>query len=397
MKIVSLSTSYLLGRFIFGLTLLFPFHLTGMLEAKPTLLYILFAFIVASGVRLPAAYKQIAIPDFLVDITFIAAMIFLHERTAAYLSLLFLLPIFFAALLIETKRFFLLPASAIVLYAAAWREHQGVFTGEGLLNIALHAVSFFLIAFAGNSVKERLQAQERHIARLEEERVRMLGFERLYRVSADLAHELRNPLASISASVQFLREGSRDEELLDMLDMETGRLTRLVNDFLLFARPAEAPREPVNLKEALEMLIAHAGTEKAIELSPVADVTVQANRTFFDAALQNILRNALEAARSRVKVGLSGVREAAPSGAFSARIDIEDDGPGIDPALGDRIFEPFVTTKAEGTGLGLAVANRIVTGFGGIIVTETSVLGGAKFSIFLPKDMKGGTYARLDS
>ncbi len=107
-----------------------------------------------------------------------------------------------------------------------------------------------------------MEKQEQHIRQLEEEKIKMKGYERLYRVSADLAHELRNPLASISAAVQFLNEGKNDREFIDMLGTETKRLTTLVNDFLLFSRPSDAPKEYVDLSETLQSLLNRPDSDK---------------------------------------------------------------------------------------------------------------------------------------
>ncbi len=252
-----------------------------------------------------------------------------------------------------------------------------LFEREGILNVSLHLLAFSLIALAGDNLKTRMEQQEHYIRRLEEEKIKMQGFERLYRVSADLAHELRNPLASISAAVQFLNEGRSDREFVDMLMSETKRLTSLVNDFLLFARPAEAPKEDVDLSAMLRMLVKDQGNDKKIILTTTANTIIRANRTFMEIAVNNIVKNAVEAARSNVKVALrKNQREIG--------IDIEDDGPGISEESRDKIFEPFFTTIANGTGLGLAIAYRIITSFGGTVLVDTSPLGGAKFSILFP-------------
>ncbi len=99
-----------------------------------------------------------------------------------------------------------------------------------------------------------------------------------------------------------------------------------------------------------------------------------ANRTFIEIAVNNIIKNAVEAAQSTVKVELRKDQK-------EISIDIEDDGPGISEDARDKIFEPFFTTKTNGTGLGLAIAYRIITSFGGTVIADISPLGGAKFSI----------------
>ena len=145
-----------------------------------------------------------------------------------------------------------------------------LFDREGIFTVSLHFLAFSLIALAGDNLKTMMEQQEQYIRRLEEEKIKMQGFERLYRVSADLAHELRNPLASISAAVQFLNEGKNDREFVDMLMTETKRLISLVDDFLLLARPADAPKEDVDLSEMLKMLVMAQKSGKKINLTAVA-------------------------------------------------------------------------------------------------------------------------------
>jgi signal transduction histidine kinase len=227
-------------------------------------------------------------------------------------------------------------------------------------------------------MKRRMETQDRQIARLEEERIRMQGYERLYRVSADLAHELRNPLASVSAAAQFLKEGRTDPDIIDMLDAETKRLSNLVNDFLFFSRPSDAPKESVDLSELVRIVVARQETEKHI-ISAVDDAAVvEANRTFLDVALSNIVRNGLEAARSLLKVTLHKSRR-------DLAVEVEDDGRGIDDDARDKIFEPFFTTKSGGTGLGLAISYRIITSYGGTTMVDRSPLGGARFTVTFPR------------
>jgi signal transduction histidine kinase len=212
----------------------------------------------------------------------------------------------------------------------------------------------------------------------------MQGYERLYRVSADLAHELRNPLASISAAVQFLKEGKKSSDFIEMLVSETTRLNNLVNDFLMFSRPSDAPVEVVDLSEMMKIIVARHKNGKAISENIEDGILIDANRTFIDVALTNIVKNAMEAARSAVFISLGDASsDSVAGGKKEVVLNVEDDGYGIDEAIKERIFEPFFTTKHNGTGLGLAIAYRVITGFGGYIIAGKSSHGGAKFTIVM--------------
>lgn len=392
MYFASFFNYYRIGRFIFALTLLIAFQIAGLPYAIPSLRNILIIYIFIVLFRLVVTSERINYFDFLFDIVFITAMVYISLGVYSYLTFTYLFTIFFSSVLIKSKRIFLFPTVAALLYGAVYYANGILFEKESVLNILLHFLAFNLIALAGNNLKERMEHQEQYISRLENEKIRMQGYERLYRVSADLAHELRNPLASISAAVQFLNEGNYDRDFIEILTTETKRLTCLVNDFLLFSRPSDAPKEEVDVGEMLKILVAHCGADKKVLLEAAAGASVVANRTFLEIAVNNLLKNAFDAAHTSVRVSLN---RTAPAQAMqrepqsSLIIDIEDDGPGIADEVKDKIFEPFVTTKASGTGLGLAIAYRIVTSFGGDIVPGSSALGGAKFSVVFPlKDGK---------
>jgi signal transduction histidine kinase len=368
---------YRIGRFIFALALLIGFQIAGLPYAIPSLRNILVIYIFIVLLRLVVATEKINYFDFLLDIVFISAMVYISFGIYSYLTFIYLFPIFFSAILIKTKKTFLFPITSAILYGTVYYSYGILFEREGILNVSLHFFAFSLIALAGDNLKTRMEQQEHYIRRLEEEKIKMQGFERLYRVSADLAHELRNPLASISAAVQFLNEDRIDREFVDMLISETKRLTSLVNDFLLFSRPADASKEDVDLSAMLKMLVEDQRNDKKMIFTTTADAIIMANRTFMDIAVNNIIKNAVEAAQGTVKVALrKNQREIC--------IDIEDDGPGISEEVRDKIFEPFFTTKTNGTGLGLAIAYRIIMSFGGTVFADTSPLGGAKFSIIFP-------------
>ncbi|MFO0751917.1 MAG: ATP-binding protein [Thermodesulfovibrionales bacterium] len=377
MYLSSFFNYYKIGRFIFGLTLLIAFQIAGLPYAMPSLRNVLVIYIFIVLVRLTIASEKINYFDFLFDVVFVSAMVYISHGIYSYLTFIYLFPIFFSSVLIRTRKYFIFPVISLFLYGGVYYSYGTFWERESILTISLHFFAFILIALAGGNLKGRMEHQARYIKKLEEERIRMQGYERLYRVSADLAHELRNPLASISAAVQFLSEGRSDREFIEMLSTETGRLTRLVNDFLLFSRPSDAPKEEVDVREMLKVLTQDRGSGKEIVLEGEESATVVANRTFMEVALHNIIKNAVEAARTLVKVSLS-------RGSGEVRIEVEDDGRGVEAGVRDTIFEPFVTTKTNGTGLGLAIAYRIVTSFGGDIEVGSSPLQGARFSIILP-------------
>jgi two-component system sensor histidine kinase PilS (NtrC family) len=210
-------------------------------------------------------------------------------------------------------------------------------------------------------------------------------------VAAGLAHELRNPLASISGCVELLRgaQGLSEEDgkILGIVLRETGRLDALLTRFLEFSRPTPPERRAGDLAavvaETLDMFAADpvaAGLslERALAPTPASFDPDQLRQV-----LLNLLSNAAQALRDAERGGRIRITcEPAPGG--GAVLAVEDDGPGIDPAAAARIFTPFFTTKARGTGLGLAVVQRIVDAHGGSVSLQTAPGEGARFVIRLP-------------
>lgn len=377
MNLISFYNYYKIGRVIFAITMFISLHMAEILTKAPLLFFILAIYVFIAFIRFIVKSDSYYYADFILDIILLSSIIYLNVSAYSFLTLFYLLPIFLASVLIKNRALFLFPVFASLMYAFSYYLNGLLFLKESISNILLHSLSFFIMTFAGNAMGDKLEKQDKYIKRLEEEKIKMESYKRLYRVSADLAHELRNPLATISAVAQFLKEGKNDPELVDMLSMETIRLTNLANDFLLYSRPEDAPKEDVDIADVLSVLIAHKDSPKKLMLEMHNSAIVAGNRTYLEAAFDNIIKNAIEAASSSVIISVKK-----ESG--NVIIDIEDDGDGIEEGLGDKVFEPFFTTKKTGTGLGLAISNRIIGSFGGTIMFDKSSIGGARVTVILP-------------
>lgn len=212
-------------------------------------------------------------------------------------------------------------------------------------------------------------------------------------MAAQLAHEIRNPLAAMSGSAQMIaNDGAGDEssaKLARILLRESNRLSRLVEDFLSFARPPAPQRRAVDLGALLSETV---GLLKLDPLARLVQVDVAAATLLGSVdpdqmrqVLLNLVRNALQAAgpSGRVRVGLERDAE-------RACISVWDSAGGISPALMPRLFEPFFTTREGGTGLGLATAHSIVTAHGGTIRVTSGRREGTEFKVLLPMDALQG-------
>ncbi|AKU90301.1 Two-component sensor PilS [Vulgatibacter incomptus] len=205
-------------------------------------------------------------------------------------------------------------------------------------------------------------------------------------LAAGLAHELRNPLASMSGSVELLAAQLEDpaaQRLFGIVLRESDRLNRLVTDFLGFAGTAPTNLGAVELASvAGEVLTlvgadpAAAGFARTAELEPASAL---ADEGQVRQVVWNLVRNAVEASSSDGEIRVTtGTRKG------QAFVRVEDRGAGIHPELLERIFDPFFTTKDRGTGLGLATVHRIVDGLGGHLEVDSVVGEGTRFTVVLP-------------
>lgn len=206
-------------------------------------------------------------------------------------------------------------------------------------------------------------------------------------LAAGIAHEIRNPLAGISGSIQLLQVNDGDVEqgqkLMGIVVKEIDRLNNLITEFLDYAKP-EAPKEDqVSLSHLLNEILEFSKTEYPnvkveTEFESEGNCTILGNRDKLKQAFLNIIVNAFQAMDSsddsklRVSVKKNGNRVV---------LSIKDNGSGMSDDLKERIFEPFHTTKHKGTGLGLAITHSIIDSHGADIQVESQVGQGTEFRI----------------
>ena len=250
----------------------------------------------------------------------------------------------------------------------------------------------FLVLFADVTDLSRRESEERFAA----------GLAQLGELSAGVAHELRNSLATVQgylalAARRELPAAAREE--VDEARREAGELARIVDDFLTFARPGSGVVEPVDLAA----LLARATSDPALgsvpfELVPADEPLppIAGDPHLLQRALRNLLLNAAQATLARAAAdgvtGATGAREAAPEpvvvrlrrDAAAAIVTIDDHGTGLAPEIRDRLFEPFASGRPGGAGLGLALARRIVLMHGGSLELRPREPFGMRAEIRLP-------------
>ena len=211
-------------------------------------------------------------------------------------------------------------------------------------------------------------------------------------LSASIAHEIRNPLAAISGSVQMMdahpgAEPGEKKRLREIVIREVDRLDQLIDEFLQYARPGEPRIESVRLDEVVAEvveMISAAGTDVTLERSIEPALAVWADPGQLRQVLWNLLLNAAQAMPDGGRLRIEGRPGAAPQGepagdrieaeagkpAGWAEIAVLDQGGGIPPEVAEHMFDPFFTTKSQGTGLGLAMVHRVVQEHGGSLRVE---------------------------
>ncbi|NTX36960.1 two-component sensor histidine kinase [Myxococcus sp. CA033] len=202
-------------------------------------------------------------------------------------------------------------------------------------------------------------------------------------MSAVLAHELRNPLASLKGHAQLLAERVERDEVLrpkaDRIVGEAVRLEQLMNDLLSFVRSGELRRTGTDPNEVLRAAVEATGESsvQAHYLPSREQWELDAGR--FQQALENVLRNAVQVSPAGQRVEVDVAQEGK-----SLVFIVRDYGPGIPKGDEERIFEPFVTGRLRGVGLGLAITRRIVELHGGSVSAKTHSGGGAEFRLIVP-------------
>ena len=235
--------------------------------------------------------------------------------------------------------------------------------------------------------------------RVEALHLRTERLEAVAELSASLAHEIKNPLASIRSSIEQLAKSSRaddDESFLAQLVLrESDRLSRLLNEFLDFSRVRVTNCRELDLGRVVESAIAvvrqhpDCPREATIALDR-APVSLEGDEDLLHRVVLNLVLNALQASGGKARVTVE-VRDARiddlPQGVSldpAVLLRVSDDGPGIPPELRERLFEPFVSGREGGSGLGLAIVQRAVLAHRGVVLVDTPPMGGTVFSVVIP-------------
>jgi signal transduction histidine kinase len=291
----------------------------------------------------------------------------------------------------------LIPVALSKAYDITWENGWSV--------IVLRILFFFLVAMTVNrfvmgyrrqvqryqELSENLSEANRNLKQAQAEARRAERLAALGQLSAGLAHEIRNPLGVIKGSAEILNQKLAaseplSQELAGYIYTEVNRLSALVSRFLDFAGPSRLELHPEDLSMVMEKSLRAVEQQGA---STLVDVrrdyapgmpAVLIDRELCEQAFTNLLLNACEAmgeAGGELKISIHPDRA-------GVAVEIEDTGPGVAAEMKEQIFNPFVTTKKNGVGLGLAIVSKIIDAHGGTLKLVSKPGHGARFQVTLP-------------
>lgn len=266
------------------------------------------------------------------------------------------------------------------------------------------AIAFVLMATGSTIVRDAAESAENsaelaraRVALAERENLAALG-----QLAAVMAHEVRNPVAIIFGALATLRRHERNEDdlkLLGIIGEEAERLKQLVMRLLDVVRPFELQYSTRPIREVLQSAISQVTTSSGIAetqvcLASVPSEAVDCDSVLLVQAIANLVQNALVANGRRSPVQVEASVEAYEQPAM-LRVEVADDGAGVPPETRERLFTPFFTTRATGTGLGLALVKRIAGAHGGTVAYAPPADGGARFVLRIPLRSRDAVPRRL--
>jgi two-component system sensor histidine kinase HydH len=291
------------------------------------------------------------------------------------------------------------------LIPASWEYDIGA---ENYSILAIRVLFFFLAAMLVNrfavenreqaarqrALSDALEETNRQLRRAEAEARRSERLAALGQLSAGLAHEIRNPLGVIKGSAEMLAQKLQGDqplaaELAGYISSEVNRLNALVARFLDFARPLRLDLQPQQITEVVD-----SAADAVRAVMPDAQVSVERNyapglplvcvdEKFCESVFSNLITNAYQAMDGHGTVRLSATREMS-NNVPGVVVAVEDTGPGVSREMREQIFNPFITSKKDGVGLGLSIVAKIVDEHRGWIRLDTESAKGARFTVFLP-------------
>ena len=352
--------------------------------------------------KLIFAYIQIGIDTFAVTI-----IIFVTGSFASIFSFLYLVVIIYSSMLLFRRGSMVMAVLCSIQYGILIDlEYYGIInpfsmnggnvidsyaSSQVLFKVVITMVACFAVAFLSGFLSEQLRRTRNKLSALEDRIKRVERMAYMGEMAAGITHEIKNPLASLSGSIQILRKeipyDPEHDKLMQIVLRETDRLSALANNFLLFAKPPAGKIEKIELESALTETVKllkkdKAGTENVSIMSKFSpNIWIEMDPVHLRQVIWNLLLNAVEAIEGE---GLIGIKTYPIKHNYEG-IEISDNGCGIADGHMQSIFDPFFTTKSSGTGLGLSIVHSILESYDTWLDVESKVDRGTKFSFKLKR------------
>lgn len=344
------------------------------------------------------AFIQIA-----VDTIFVSVIIFVTGSFFSVFSFLYLVVIIYCSMLLSRRSTLVIAALCGIQFGIlVGLEYYGLLNPFGqeygqlaatyawnqvIYKILITILACFAVAFLSSLLSEQTRKTKKELRVMENQVKRVEKMAAIGEMAAGLAHEIKNPLASLSGSIQLLREDIQydadHDRLMQIILREADRLSSLVTNFLLYAKPPAGKVEAIQLDKALietsELFEKDSSTDGRIATTKSIEsgVWIAIDPVHLRQILWNLLLNAAEAIEGEGTIGIEMYRVRNKQ----VCIKISDDGCGMSLDLIKTIFDPFFTTKSNGTGLGLSIVHRILEAYESHLDVESEVNKGTTFTL----------------
>ena len=370
------------------------------LYAIITVIYLL-SFAYALGIRKIRRQILFAYLQFGVDTLIVTLIIFVTGSYSSIFSFLYLVVIIYSSMFLFRRGSMIMAALSSIQYGILIDlEYYGIIrplTGGGLAaldyswnhliyKVSITMLACFAVAFLSSLLSEQARRTRRELVSMENHVKRVEKMAAAGEMAAGLAHEIKNPLASLSGAIQMLREDIEytpdHDQLMQIVLREADRLSSLVNNFLLFAKPPTGKPQPVELGRALMELVALFEKNRSvcrdikIESELGLGIWIDIDSVHLRQIVWNLMLNAAEAIDGGGTIHLTVVQL---RNRFVG-IEVRDNGCGMSKETIDSIFDPFFTTKPNGTGLGLSIVHSILESYHSWLEVESSPGEGSKFT-----------------
>jgi two-component system sensor histidine kinase PilS (NtrC family) len=411
--------------FLLGSTILLQVRFSPSLTTVPLLILywvtsaiFLLSFIYALLLPRVRSLKRFAAVQVMVDTFIVSLIIFVTGGGGSVFSFLYLIVIVYATILLGPQggrfvavgcsvQYILMVVSGyfgLILPPAIDADiYQQTISGSVIVyRVAVTTFACFGVAFLSGLLVEKANRSQKKLMAMEDHVKRVDRMAAIGEMAAGLAHEIKNPLASLGGAIQMLKEEIQyqpeHDRLMQIVLRETDRLSSLVNNFLMFARPSQGSSELVALDAAVKETLALFEKDTAIfgkmsiHKSLLSDVWVEIDPVHLRQVLWNLLLNAAETVASKILAPEMAGRPSAGRGGLIAvemqlpdedgvLLTIQDNGEGMAQETIKAIFDPFFTTKPEGTGLGLSIVHRILESYQAPLDVRSHLGQGSRFSI----------------